>query len=733
MYIIAYINFYIASVDTIVSPKDFKNNYLLNNDLISFIHPALVVATGLPSDSYKSAILKELLTCYTYTASNSSIKPSTDEPQAADEKVIQYYEVLAVGNKYRDMYWSEVSTENHLYCIASAMLHYCAINGITMCLESTPTLGTFKKHKELDKHFQVVYAEMKKLSFLKCTTDADKLPTEPRPEDDIWKFLAGGLTVLNFWDVAVHPILEHMLAAATGYLTSSYPILFLDLEHDFSSLHSTVFYDHGNPAFSAFYWRSKIHHLLRACFVATTKPQLRQRGKSIGERPKNLEFGASLDIRGASKKREQVCLLVAVHNGLDEKKLAQRRRELKAAVELAAVQLGVSELVIPDILCFNNDGEGKKESLRALKSKLEGMVVEQGVTKFPVSWIFLRSSLYAQASVYIEKDAMEAMAKACHIDSFEELLFTFTASGSIFYCNEIKELAKYVILSPVKFLNSLSNLFNLSFDGKRYGLITQEEATATYKDDVQFYMDVLCGTKLAIKLTPEQVDTIHLQETPLNAIYFMPSICTGKPECTCNPRALHMIVGLDVAPISTQVAFVDAVFQVFCKQGVEVKLIPSDACNITQFETKEHIRFQQVYNGDATEIVIHKSDENEESAFMQQLCELIVQSCHLVMEKRAEHHGAVKYSFAVMCNKPSSTGSCNISSVQHYLPERGAPCISCGEDGSADTYLLDKWIAAVKKVILNNTACIEHTCGQRLHVWMCLEHHYNIIIMNGFF
>ena len=662
--------------DESVDPKTFKNKYVLDHNLKCIIYPALLIAVGLP-DSHKSAILKKLLTSFTKVASNSSIDTPTDE--ATDQEILQYYEILAVGNKYQEMYWSEVSTENYVHCITSAMLNHCALTGTVLHLEpSAPTLGTFKD-KVLDKHFQVLYDKMKKYEF---------------DSDETWKFLVRGLTVLNFWDMKVHPVLEHMLAIATGCLTCSYPILFLDLERDFGSLHAIE--DYGNPVL---YWRSKIHFLLRTSFVATTNEQLRQRGKSVGSDEEAQEY------QELKKKREHVCLVVAVHNGLDKETLAQRQHELKAAVELAAVQLGVLELIETDIHILSMKGLNKegtmKENLRALKSKLERMVIAQGAIEFPISWIFLRSSLYNWDKVYIEKDKMKKMASDCKIGDaeFQELLTIFTASGSIFYSNEIEELAKYVILSPVKFLRSLSNLFCLSFDGKSYGLITQEHAVATYGDSVEFYMDILCGTKLAVKLTPEQIDTIHLQKMPLDTLYYMPSIRIGQPERTCNPHALHMIVGLDVAPINTQVAFTNAVFQVFKKEKVEVKLIPFDVSNATQFETN-HIRFQHIYHGDATEIVINKSKEEEDDAFMQQLCDLIIQSCHAIMMQRAEHHGAVKYSFAVMCsNKPSPTGSCNISSISHYLPERGAieSCISC-QDASADTYLLNKWITAVEKV-----------------------------------
>lgn len=145
-----------------------------------------------------------------------------------------FYEVIAVGNKFQKLHWSEVTTFScHHYCIASAILHDCGKNRKVLQLERGNIMNDiFFKHKLLDDHFKNVYVKIRELSVFndKYVPVGGEDPTAV-----LKRYLSKGISILNILDIRAVP---HMLSALTGYLMNSFPCLFLDLERDADDLYS---------------------------------------------------------------------------------------------------------------------------------------------------------------------------------------------------------------------------------------------------------------------------------------------------------------------------------------------------------------------------------------------------------------------------------------------------------------------------------------------------------------
>ena len=624
---------------------------------------------------------------------------------------IATYEVIAVGNKHQDLFWSEVTTHScHNYCIASALFHDSALTGKVLRITSTPTLGLFT-NKLLDKHFQNVYDEMKKQRFLEVEGDT-AVKGKNRPVDFWKRYLPGGLVVINFWDLGVDKAILHALSALYGSFLNSYPCLFIDLVRDVPDLFSPPslskedFSTSEKDKHIIYRWRSRIQYLLRASLLARQKlndPTLPQ----TPNRPNTQKVGLQM----AELNRDESCLIIAVHDGANPDTVKHNLKSLKDTAELVAEQMGVRELIDFDFLVFDLKSD---DSYRALKARLEDSITREAIN-FPISWIFLRSAFYNQDNVYIEKERYLAMAKECQLseDTFESFLVTFTASGSLIYAKDFEILSKYVILKPSVFLQSLSKIFypkDLSPEHTalaEYGIVTLEMATAIFKDDVTFYMEALVSLRLAITLETNKIDMLSasLSVTDVNTVYYMPAIRTTPPIIGCQLDALHIVVDLDVAPMCSQLEFVASVFEVFEAGGINVKLIPTQEVNLFQFEVTSSqftmpSRFQLVYQGGAAEMRVFTYSATDDVC--QKICDFIINTCHSAIKKHSDRYGPAKYSFAVMCSKdhdPSS--SCNVKNVPHYLPERGARdnCNTC-QMSSKDTHLLKNWIDALEKVSL---------------------------------
>ena len=693
--------FYLLEPESIsIQPKDLKEWYLLRNDdryLECTIYPSQIIFSGLPR-AHKSAILAKLLTRYVAAPKEGSIQSlrDTSEHKVASDG-FGLYEVIAVGNKYQKLHWSEITTFSvHHYCVASAILHNCGADRKVLQFIKGPIDSLFQS-KILNKHFKEIYEEISKLSVFRGAIDDKSSATDA---DTMKRYLSKGITIFNFLKIGFNRAVPHMLSALTGYLINSFPCLFLDLDRDADNLYTVPEADGTDDSKVLFRWRPRIQYLLRSSLLAKSKQLDKIPSKKLKFPPKSLN-------------RKEVCLVVAVHKGhLQENEVQQKLKRLQNDIKVGASQMGVLELIDLDLLCIdisNQKSAQFHEKLQELKRRLEDKLFEQGKVKFPLSWIFLRSSFYHEEHVYIKTEKFKEMAMECKIDGEEcdELLSAFAASGSIFYAKDIPLLKDYVILKPSCFLKELQKVFypdpaSETLDMTKYGIVLHSVAHCIFKEDSEFYTHVIKGARLGAQLSSRELVSSCLSKQPddQDPIYYMPNVRRCEPLYECQPHALHVIVGLDVAPVNTQVAFTSAVIEIFKEKKISIQLIPCEEVNVTEFQASDGIstmKFQLVYHGDATEI---RTETNGSNSFVANVCNCIIQSWHKAIDMRSERHGIIKYSFVIMCmDGHNSSATCNVSAKRHHLPDDKQlyrECSFCKSNINPD--FVNCWNVAVKEV-----------------------------------
>ena len=654
-----------------VTTNTFKDDYLLMSQHCSVISSGIVLMGGLPG-AKKSVILQNLLTRCVRQTDGSAM--SID--RAASSKDMKVYEIVAIGNKHQTLFWSEVTKLNkcHNFCIASALFNDCDLKKTMLHLVRDVTSGTFS-NKTLDEHFHAIYADLIKQEFLKPIDNVEELALEDSRPMDFWKkFLSGGLTIMNFWDVGFNNEITHILNAFSGHFCNCYPCLFLDLEKDsdeklFVRMDESEYIDR-NVLHS---WWPHILYLLQCALFA---------------KPNEMVAKKCRQFMNMSKS----CLIVAVHNGDSAIDVPDKVERLQKVLELVSEQMGLADILDFDILEFNT---ARADSYRALKSRLERRITDKHID-FPSKWIFLRSAFYKRSEVYIERRQYESIASECNIvgDEFESFLTTFTASGSLIYAADM--LPEYVILKPLAFLTTLAKLFCLTGNTEfSHGIVSLSAAEDIFGGDVKFYTTVATSLNLAIHLDINKLDTaastIMLNEE--SSIYFVPALRRSKPITERHKRSLHVFINFDIAPKCTEVLLIKSAFEVFQQHSLTITLTPREEMNVIQFvastrlDSRSHVCcFELVYHGNSFEIRLHVDDEPE--IFCQDVCHAIVATFQMTFEEHRKLYGLTKFDFGFVCQ--GSAG------VRHYLPGF-TNCTSYTPNPH-----LNQWIKAIEQVCCIN-------------------------------
>ena len=584
---------------------------------------------------------------------------------------MKIYEIVAIGNKHQMLYWSEVTKLNkcHNFCIASALLHDCDSDNTELHLIRDVMSGTFS-NEILDKHFHAIYADLISQEFLKPIDKKKKPALEDSRPKNFWnKFLSGGLSIMNFWDVGFNNEITHILNAFSGHFCNCYPCLFLDLKRDeklFTPMDESEYIDR-NVLHS---WWPRILYLLQSALFA---------------KPNEMVARKCRQFMNMSKS----CLIVAVHNGDSAIDVPDKVERLQKVLELVSEQMGLADILDFDILEFNT---ARADSYRALKSRLERRITNKHID-FPSKWIFLRSAFYEQSKVYIERKEYESMGSECNIvdEEFESFLTTFTASGSLIYAADM--LPEYVILKPLAFLTKLAKLFRLTGNTEvSHGIVSLSAATKIFGGDFRFYTTVATSLNLAIHLDINKLDTaastIMLNEE--SSIYFVPALRHSNPITECHKRSLHIFVNFDIAPKCTEVLIIKSAFKVFPKHDLMITLTPREEMNVIQFvvlssgqDSRRHVCwFELVYHGNSFEIRLHVDDVPEEVC--QDVCHAIVATFQTTFEEHRKLYGLMKFDFGFICQ--GSAG------VRHYLPGFTS-CTSCAPNPH-----LNQWTNAKEQV-----------------------------------
>ena len=659
-----------------VTTNTFKDDYLLTSRHCSVIWPSIVLIGGLPGAN-KSVILQNLLTRY--------VRQTDGSAMAIDRSVVskdmEVYEIVAIGKKHEMLFWSEVTKleKCHNFCIASALLHDCDSDNIKLHLVRDVTSRTFS-NKILDDHFHTIYADLIKQEFLKPIDKKKELALEDSRPTDFWnKFLSGGLSIMNFWDVGFNNEITHILNAFSGHFCNCYPCLFLGLENDsdeklFIRMDESEYADR-NVLHS---WWPRILYLLQCALFA--KPN---------------EMVAKQCRRFMSMSKS--CLIVAVHNGNSAIDVPDKIKRLRRVLELVSEQMGLADILDFDILEFNT---ARGDSYRALKSRLERRITNEHID-FPSKWIFLRSAFYKRSEVYIERKEYKSMASECCIDSdeFESFLTTFTASGSLIYAADM--LPEYIILKPLAFLTTLAKLFRLTGDTEvSHGIVSLSAAKKIFGDDVKFFTTVAMSLNLAIRLDIDKLDTAASTIMPNKekSIYFVPALRHSKPITEHHKRSLHVFLNFDITPKCTEVLLIKSAFKVFPKHSLMLTLTPREEMNIIQFDVSTRLDsrrhkcwFELVYHGNSFEIRLHVDDVPEEVC--QDVCCAIVATFQMTFEEHRKLYGLMKFDFGFVCQ--GSAG------VRHYLPV-STSCTSCAPNPH-----LNQWTNAIEQVCCMNVYKID--------------------------
>ena len=653
-----------------VTANTFKDDYLLMSQHCSVIWPGIVLMGGLPG-AKKSVILQNLLTRCVRQTDGSAM--SID--RAASSKDMKVYEIVAIGNKHQTLFWSEVTKLNkcHNFCIASALFNGCDLKETMLHLVRDVTSGTFS-NKTLDEHFHAIYADLIKQEFLKPIDKKKELALEDSRPTDFWnKFLSGGLSIMNFWDVGFNNEITHILNAFSGHFCNCYPCLFLDLEKDeklFTPMDESECMDR-NVTQSG--W-PRILYLLQCALFAKPNEMVAKKCRRFINMNKS-------------------CLIVAVHNGDSAIDVPDKIKRLRRVLELVSEQMGLADILDFDILEFNT-AVASQDSYRALKSRLERRITNEHID-FPSKWIFLCSAFHKRSEVYIERRQYESMASECNIvgDEFESFLTTFTAFGSLIYAADM--LPEYVILKPLAFL-TLAELFRLTGNTEvSHGIVSLSAATDIFGGDFRFYTTVVTSLNLAIHLDINKLDTaastIMLNEE--RSIYFVPALRHSNPITECHSGSLHVFINFDIAPKCTEVLIIKSAFEVFQQCSLTITLTPREEMNVIQFVVSSvqdsrcyKCCFEVVYHGSSFEIRLHVDDMPEEVC--QDVCCAIVATFQTTFEEHRKLFGLMKFDFGFVCQ--GSAG------VRHYLPDFTS-CASCTPNPH-----LNQWTNAIEQVCCIN-------------------------------
>ena len=638
---------------------------ILNQTITAKTAPFLLCFGGLPCSS-KSTALNTLMDHYLH-------KNVFDHN---DKCAIRAFDFSAIRRPpANDIIYSSIDQllkNGYILVVKSAIEYLLRVRGqFIKCLHDPSSVAADKVYfndQEFDQHLITVFNGLSKLADLE----------KPKLKIPYWcQGIASGISLINIWDIGLNKVAFYILPQLAGLLRNSRSWLFFDIFRDLPNLYQPPYipenkYDGTrNDSDCSMRWRARIHYLLRFAKLAQS-----------------------------CQTRENVCKLIGTYKTTNEdSNLADLIESFKKEVKCAATQMKVDNVIdMENVISYNpND----LNTATVFKELLDGIVRDEfsNAIEMPLSFVFLRSVLYATDAFCIEKNDLRLKAKKLKIEGhqFEDFCQLFTSFGSIIDVSLIDSSSDLVILKPVDFLRELDKLFYFSPNGDplvtSYGIVTESTANFIFgREKTSTIMSFLTSIGFATKLSSLQTNFSISDQYA----YYISNVCTARPILTCDPASLHLLRDVNIPMSNFQDIFATTFLSLYSLTTLE---IPNDPhINITRFRAfpsnasnKEGVVFDLVYLGDAIEFRF-PMHFNQGSSDHIDVCTQIITVCHKVMPSDS------KYNFAVMCSDdPDPNAAYKLKRNCHILPNTKL-CEICQDNGRLDNSILQTWNTVLSKV-----------------------------------
>ena len=490
--------------------------------------------------------------------------------------------------------------------------------------------------------------------------------------------LPDGAALINIWNIDISKSSFYILQALFGHLYNSNTWLFIDIQQNLDMPPEDNKQPQTDGSF-AVKWRSRLHYLLRA---------------------------SKMSHGGRKGDRKRVCTLFAKH---DNDTLSTKLEELEEKVQQGARQIGVSDLLEPQVQAINLSDSEMTGTNSYFYLKFCEVICKRSYEDIPYSWVFLRSLFYCSHRIYISKIALKEKAKECGIidESFEEFCHFFMSFGSIIDLTCINPEQQIIVLAPVEFLRSLDKIFHPSDEiSKRYlmisnGVVSDKVCKEIFEQEGEWavYIDVLMSIGLAAKVTRDcELKDIKLTPEQRNdALYYIPlirkEVISSPDEIQGANNAVYFITSPDSPHIYKQARL--AKFILTDPELAHSELIPCQQRNKTIIRvvygsTDTTITF--VSFSPATLITI--TENNESKSNHDELFKIYTRVIKAFNDiTKTGEAGLIKYQFITSCSKKSKDSE---PPHQHVLPNNSL-CELCRSDRRL-TGELTLWNEVLEKV-----------------------------------
>jgi len=529
----------------------------------------------------------------------------------------------------------------HYYMIAVALAKECAGTNTfpRLTVEGSQQLKLFK-NAHLNEHFQTVFHEVGKLL---PYYNPSKLLREPK------------IVLMNVWDIGVQKALYEVLPLLARASSRLILVDVLDLLRDAENLAChPEFGDEQDRSGFLMKLRSRLHYYVR--IAGLTK-------SAKGECPSTLSVATHKDKFS------------------DQGQAEHTRKNLESIVRQKAVDTGVSKVLYPQLLAVNalDQDDGCK-----VRCTIEEMINEDKKfeMKMPMTWMFLRSTLYNYPHVYITKSKFDKMAVECGLNTNAErqnFLEIFTHAGSLLYYPDLRALKENIVLSPEQFLKDLEDLYCPDKSSATTVVDHQEEISKgilcgnltheIWKKSSHFYLQLLQDSGLAVNISDELLYNTKCKvcsnKQSTSNCFFMPSLRTKHKEVLLpSPTSSSLFVTFNSEYVPTEV---QALFALYLKQELQdIQLEFTEEYNTTVFTFPANSKWHRVsisiiIHGDVIEIKLNNA-KNEEC--MTDICSKLKTICVKILDGVVQYFPGMEYELAFPC--PMSESNVNRRKI-HYL------------------------------------------------------------------
>ena len=456
--------------------------------------------------------------------------------------------------------------------------------------------------------------------------------------------LPDGAALINIWNIDISKSSFYILQALFGHLYNSNTWLFIDMQQNLDMPPEDNKQPQTDGSF-AVKWRSRLHYLLRA---------------------------SKMSHGGCKGDRKRVCTLFAKH---DNDTLSTKLEELEEKVRQGARQIGVSDLLEPQVQAINLSDSEMTRTNNYLYLKFCEVICKRSYEDIPYSWFFLRSLFYCSHKIYISKIALKEKAKECGIidESFEKFCRFFMSFGSIIDLTCINPEQQIIVLAPVEFLRSLDKILHPSEEITKLDLISNgvvSEETCRkifeYEGEWGVYIDALISIGLAAKVSRDCESITLPSEQRNDALFYIPQM--RKTKVISSPDEVHdadcpvyFITSSDSPHIYKQARLV----KFLLSKLPDAKLIPCPERNQTIIHgTRNNVDIKFISFSPATLILIKKNNDNPTND-VQHVYTSVVRAFHSIT--KSCEAGLIKYSFIVPTDGSNSPFHCRHMLPNHHL------------------------------------------------------------------